>query len=67
MELRKVNLSPLKENDKLFKAYAFNSEILCWRDSEICTSECAAWRVHGAILNCMALPTNDQRIAQIIT
>ena len=65
MQLRKANLSPLKDNEKIFKAYANNSEILCWRNAEICTSDCAAWRVDAGLLMCQALST-DKRVAQII-
>lgn len=66
MKLRKAKLIPLKGNAKVFKVESFNDDVLCWRNSEICTSNCTAWRIDNNVIMCMALPT-DKRVAQIIT
>lgn len=66
MELRDAKLIPTKASDKIFKIETNGIDILCWRSCEICTSDCAAWRIENNVLMCLALPT-DKRVAQIIT
>jgi hypothetical protein len=65
MQLRKAELIPTTNNKKVFRVKVDEANLICWRsDSEICTSDCAAWRTDAGLLMCMALPT-DKRVAQI--
>ncbi len=66
MDLREAKLIQTKNNDRIFKIDTNDVDIYCWRDNKICRSNCAAWRLTGKVLNCMALPT-DKRVAHIIT
>jgi hypothetical protein len=65
MQLRKAKLIPTHTNDKIFKVEVDEADLVCWRTgTEVCTSDCAAWRTDAGLLMCMALPT-DKRVAQI--
>jgi hypothetical protein len=64
MELRKVKLIPTTNNKTVLRVKMGEANLLCWRNCEICTSDCAAWRTDAGLLMCMALPT-DKRVASI--
>jgi hypothetical protein len=64
MNLKEVELIPLKGNDKIFSVNVNKDDMFCWNQDDLCTSNCAAWRINDNVLMCMALPT-DQRVGQI--
>jgi len=67
MQLRNAKLIPTKSSGKIFKIETNDVDVRCWRDcGEVCSSDCAAWRIENNVLMCLALPT-DKRVAQVTT